>query len=171
MKKKKMIILFIVLLAAAAGAYEVWNIYGNPTTKQSQETEQKYQNYQAWEEQYRHALEQDTYGGETPEQTLQMFITALENEDVELASKYFLIETDEKNADYLTHEGWLRLLQQAKRENRIEEIIKSIKKTKPQEYSKDYTLNTQSFSYKDGEGALVILVLNKYNQVWKIESM
>lgn len=39
---------------------------------------------------------QDIYGGETPEETLQMYIEALKAGDLELASKYFRLEDQEK---------------------------------------------------------------------------
>jgi len=34
----------------------------------------------------------DTYGGKTPQETLQLYIAAVEKGDYELASKYFVIE-------------------------------------------------------------------------------
>src|SRR3990167_2492934 len=34
----------------------------------------------------------DTFGGKTPQETLQMFISAVEAGDYELASKYFVVE-------------------------------------------------------------------------------
>ena len=34
----------------------------------------------------------DTYGGKTPQETLDMFIAAVEKGDYELASKYFVVE-------------------------------------------------------------------------------
>ena len=34
----------------------------------------------------------DTYGGKTPQETLDMFISAVEKGDYELASKYFVLE-------------------------------------------------------------------------------
>ena len=39
---------------------------------------------------------QDIYGGETPEETLTLFIDALKAGDVELASKYFKLEDQER---------------------------------------------------------------------------
>lgn len=45
--------------------------------------------------------ENDTYGGETPEETLRLFIEALEKGDIELAIKYFVIEKQEKQKNYL----------------------------------------------------------------------
>ncbi len=38
----------------------------------------------------------DTYGGKTPQETLQMYISAVEKGDYELASKYFTLENREK---------------------------------------------------------------------------
>lgn len=46
--------------------------------------------------------ENDTFGGETPEKTIQLFIEALEAGDIDLASKYFLPDDREKIADDLT---------------------------------------------------------------------
>jgi len=48
------------------------------TTQQIKEEEQKYQ--------------EDNYGGTTPEETYQMFLTALKQQNTELASKYFILE-------------------------------------------------------------------------------
>ena len=49
------------------------------------------------ERQYR----EDPYGGNTPEETLQLFIDALKKGDMELASKYFVIEDQPKELAYL----------------------------------------------------------------------
>ena len=43
----------------------------------------------------------DTYGGKTPQETLDMFIAAVEKGDYELASKYFVVERQEKWKDNL----------------------------------------------------------------------
>lgn len=42
------------------------------------------------------AYRADTYGGETPEETLRLFVEALEKKDFELAAKYFVIENREE---------------------------------------------------------------------------
>ncbi|HXF44463.1 MAG TPA: hypothetical protein VNK70_03310 [Candidatus Paceibacterota bacterium] len=43
----------------------------------------------------------DTYGGKTPQETLRMYIEAVEKGDYELASKYFVIEGQEKELNSL----------------------------------------------------------------------
>ncbi len=41
----------------------------------------------------------DTYGGQTPQETLQLYIVAVEKGDYELASKYFVIENQSKELE------------------------------------------------------------------------
>ncbi len=43
---------------------------------------------------------EDPYGGSTPEETLQLFIDALKKGDVELASKYFVVNKQENQYTY-----------------------------------------------------------------------
>lgn len=42
------------------------------------------------------AIAADAYGGKTPQETLDMFIAAVEKGDYELASKYFVVERQEE---------------------------------------------------------------------------
>ncbi|MAZ67428.1 hypothetical protein CL652_01510 [bacterium] len=51
--------------------------------------------WKAESERLRNLYKKDTYGGETPEETLQLFISAMKAEDYELASKYYLPEQQE----------------------------------------------------------------------------
>ena len=57
--------------------------------KSPQHTAEKYFN------DLREKYEADTYGGSTPEETLQLFVDALKKGDVDLASKYFMVEEQE----------------------------------------------------------------------------
>lgn len=41
-------------------------------------------------------FKQDTYGGKTPEETFNLFVDALKNEDVDLAVKYFVLDPDRR---------------------------------------------------------------------------
>jgi hypothetical protein len=42
------------------------------------------------------AYKKDTYGGKTPQETYQMFLNALKAKDIELASKYFVLEEQDR---------------------------------------------------------------------------
>ena len=75
------------------GSFIIWTNVLSPEARKSRADAEKvtefFNNLQAAEERQR----QDVYGGNTPEETLQLFITALEKDDLELASKYFSLTT------------------------------------------------------------------------------
>lgn len=81
----KFVGVFAVIIIAVLTALYYVNYYFSP--------EQKALRYYAeLERQYA----EDTYGGKTPEETLRLFIDALKAGDIELASKYFVMEEREK---------------------------------------------------------------------------
>ena len=47
-------------------------------------------------ENLRKQVAEDPYGGDTPEETLRLFIEALKQGDTELAAKYFVLEEQDK---------------------------------------------------------------------------
>ena len=85
--------------------------YADPEAKQEREAKQ-------YLDDLREQYENDPYGGVTPEETLNLFIEALEKGDVELASKYFVIDEQEEQLKYL---------QSLQNENQLELIIKDTK--------------------------------------------
>lgn len=62
---------------------------------------------------------EDTYGGTTPEETLQLFIDALKKGDIDLASKYFPVDVQEK---------WKRELQEMKNEDNFAKSLADAEK-------------------------------------------
>lgn len=89
---KKLIVGFAAIAVLAVLAWFV-AISLNPEARQEREARKYLEDLQ---EQY----ENDTYGGKTPEETLALFIAALEKGDIELASKYFVIEEQEERLNY-----------------------------------------------------------------------
>ncbi|MBI4121325.1 MAG: hypothetical protein HY457_03685 [Parcubacteria group bacterium] len=77
-------------------ALVVWYVaaYLSPEARQERDVLEYFADL---EEQY----ENDTYGGKTPEETLALFIQALESGDIELASKYFVPDRQEEQLKYL----------------------------------------------------------------------
>lgn len=73
------------------------------------------QEMKEWEAKY----ENDTYGGKTPEETLALFVDALKKGDIELASKYFVVDEQEKvKADLkktMLSTGLDRMIQEAEK--------------------------------------------------------
>ncbi|OGZ29602.1 MAG: hypothetical protein A2931_01970 [Candidatus Niyogibacteria bacterium RIFCSPLOWO2_01_FULL_45_48] len=81
---------FALIIVLVFGSIYYLNYYNSP--------EQKALRYYAdLEKQYA----EDTYGGKTPEETLQLFIDALKAGDIDLASKYFVVEEREKTKNDL----------------------------------------------------------------------
>jgi len=161
---------FLGIIIIAFGGFFVWEKYFSPQAKINRETQKNYEKYLEWQKNYEKAMREDTYGGKTPEETLQMFIEALKKGDIELASKYFALNTNEKSEYYLTRKEWEEGLQKIKDEGKLKEVISQLAKTKLVFKDESGAL----FKKYDSKGEVEVLVeikLNKYSGVWKIESL
>jgi hypothetical protein len=136
------------------------------------------------------AQKNDTFGGKTPEETLDLYITALKSGDIDLASKYYEVSLDA---------GDLRIKEKQRLENILERdgnlnlLIKNEEKIIRLGFKKIWSSNYVSFLYEfitteeitststvSGEQILTIipkgtnlemgeaLRLNPYTKVWKI---
>lgn len=169
----KFFVVFLVLIAAGEAVWFVWGGYLSPEARQVREAERNYEKYVLWERAYEDAMRQDTYGGKTPEETLRMFVDALKKGDVELASKYFMLETNEKDPGYLTRRKWEEALIVARSNEKLGEIIQLLEKTENDpssalgsEYSV-FLMYDQSGKYASD----IDLRFNKFSNIWKIESL
>lgn len=111
------------------------------------------------------AYRNDTYGGKTPQETLDLFIEAIRAGDVELASKYFALD------DALSRDKWLEYLREVKNSNLLNEMADDLAAAK--EYKSLYEGNQQFILFnKDYSDSLIInFELNPISKVWKIESL
>lgn len=99
---------------------------------------------------------EDVYGGATPEETLKLFTDALKKGDTELASRYFLIEDQEEQKNYLDSVASRNNLSKI-----WEDIAKGVLRL---EDSRAYLSVVE-----DGvEVAAMTLAKNSYNGKWKI---
>lgn len=110
------IIIFIILI------WFVWSQYLSPPAHYTREAEKNYATYETWEDEYKKTLTEDIYGGSTPEETLELFIAAIENGDVDLASKYFIVDTD------LSRQKWIDWLTEIKDSGNLEKFAADLKK-------------------------------------------
>jgi hypothetical protein len=163
----KNIILFFVIIIVVGGGYFVWNNYLSPAARYASQMEANYQKYLDWQKKYEEAMKADTYGGKTPEETLKMFTEALKNKDIELASKYFVLnENGERD------EKWINALKSAKESGQIESIVMLL--TNNTKSAGSWDNDRYGFEIRDKNGKLLYdinLILNKYSNVWKIESL
>ena len=113
------------------------------------------------------AYRNDTYGGKTPQETLDMFIEALKAGDVELASKYFMLD------DNLSRKKWEDELRQAKEGGRLEEMLNILGGVLPDPKESLYK-NDFGFVIKTANGQIgaeIDMEFNPVSKVWKIESL
>ncbi len=153
MNKKYFFLVLVLILVAVGGAgYYFWPRQADPGMLLIQN--------------YERAMRADIYGGKTPEETLKMFVEALKKEDVELASKYFLLD------DNGSREKWVVFLDDLKQRQVMIKLSEDINsKAEPENglYEGDYKFLLRN---KDKTVGLQIdMELNKYSGVWKIESL
>lgn len=116
---------------------------------------------------YYQKFAEDTYGGKTPQETLDMFIEALEKGDIDLASKYFALD------DNLSRKKWEDALKTQANDGKMQDLINITKQFKPA--SNQINLNTiYEFVVIGSDGLVkysVEMEYNEYSGVWKIKSM
>lgn len=146
-------------LAIVAGSIAIAYTAGffSPRAQEERATAEYREYIEDLKEQYKH----DTYGGETPEETLALFIEALENGDVELASKYFVVEIQEEMKEELKigkgNDVLGLIVEDLKKEKRsfalsdIEHRFRTVDDNGVAEFSFDLILNTQTGKWKIDE--------------------
>lgn len=105
---------------------------------------------------------EDTYGGKTPKETLDLFITAIEKEDFTLASKYFVLSKQGE---------WRNKLTLGKENNNINNFLLMLKE---ENNLLDYNDPTESLGarqlYTVGDKMLITFI--KYPKgIWKIQEL
>lgn len=107
-----------------------------------------------WERAYR----EDQYGGNTPEETLQLFIDALKKGDTNLAAKYFVLDKQEKNKEDLAR---------VKKEGELNAMIKDLESV-----SSGNDINKDSARFvvtnKNKEVITIINIVRGPNGKWKM---
>lgn len=104
---------------------------------------------------------EDTYGGSTPEETLELFIAALKKEDIDLAVRYFIIDKQEE---------WRGNLQRAKSQKLFSDMIHDLER-KRYKYETSEQLVSFDIANDNNEVALSISVARIPNGIWKIVDM
>jgi hypothetical protein len=95
----KFVAAFLGIMVLGLTAFVVSRIYGLRLEKQASDAALEALKKTA-DENYQKALA-DTYGGKTPQETLAMYIAAVEKGDYVLASKYFVVEKQEEEKSML----------------------------------------------------------------------
>lgn len=144
-----------VLLALVAGFLAFFAITAFKDWQFRKGLDESRQAYDEWQEDFYQRALADTVGGKTPQDTLRMYIEAVEKGDYELAAKYFILEKQEEELKVFKNKNIPK--------NRITEYLNVLKSTliKGGKYSWD----KKYFSF-DGE---IFVELALYpSEVWKL---
>lgn len=125
--------------------------------KQWQEIKKSAEAFQKAEQELSRQMMADTYGGKTPQETLDMFIAAVEKGDYELASKYFVIARQKE---------WNVELKKIKEVNKVEVFLKPVSEAKNS--NGEYSDDKQSYSVYNPISVDFILYPNG---IWKISEI
>lgn len=140
------------LVALSVGVIYFTDFYSSKDARGEAERQQAF--FEEWEQKYL----DDTYGGQTPEETLELFISALEAGDLELAAKYFVIDEQEK---------WMQNLEKLEEENQIAAMLKDLKSA---ERGNDITEDSARFiiTNQNNEVITILNIAKGPNGIWKI---
>ncbi len=144
----------VVFILAILAAFVIWGmLQAGPWLKRLQDWRAARALQSQLEELYRN----DKYGGKTPEETFDLFITALERNDVKLASKYFVLEEQE---------NWLRSLQALNEQNLLAGILDELRFARNNSVK---MVNNRVARFSYGNGAEI--VLKSFLGKWKISDL
>ena len=171
--KKK--VWFVVIAVAAVilvlACIFAWFGYFSPEARGERASQKQAEQAQRALDELEEAMRNDTYGGATPEETLQLFIAALEAGDIDLASKYFTLEDNMNDPDYLTRRKWENIFLEIKNGENLERLASDLK-----QYARLGDISNENTSgfvlyNDDGTVGLQINMKRSSSGVWKIESL
>lgn len=159
MKRNIYYVIGIFLIAIIA--FFVWQRDKEFVPVENPDKELRGQAYLDYWEDLNEAYKKDTYGGATPEETLNLFIEALKAGDLELASKYFVVEKQKI---------YLKALNNWTDNKTIETVIDYLSKAIS---SKEFSNELKEFQMvvveENNQASIVIdFVVNSYTGKWKI---
>ena len=124
---------------------------------------QKSPEYQAQKEaeQIQKEYAEDPYGGDTPEETLNLFISALKQGDTNLAAKYFVLDKQEE---------WRADLSQIQEKGLLDEMVGDLEREKEKKMAGEDRVNF--YIYNDQNILAINITLTK-NQggKWKLQDL
>lgn len=157
--KKGLLVLVVILIGLASGADLGNYVY----LKYAEYKNQK--EYEKAVDEITKMYQEDTFGGNTPEETIDLFIEALKKGDMELASKYFVLEEQKK---------WEETLRDMKNAGRGRGLIDELEIAKQNWRKEEKDTNTMIIKYNTGEGeeeiTNFISLTKNINNKWKIKN-
>jgi len=164
----------LAIILLAGGGYWTYNSYLSPEAKQRRAANENYERlYKGLVTDFEEAMKADTWGGKTPQETLDLFVEALRADDIELAAKYFHIETNTEDPDYLTRRKWEENLEKIVEEYGIDRTIALLENNQFTGVAL-WNENLAGFDLLGDNGKVIGTIGLRFNTrsgVWKIESL
>lgn len=177
MKKWKKILIGIIIFIAIIIGFDFLRIAYFPT-----EGEKFKKDVEKFEKELTDIYKKDIYGGETPEITYNLFINALKEGDIEIASKYFFLsDWDKKQAQFKEKQDKGELNEYINNLPKWEELEAIDRKDGVREYKYKRFLKEGIEYLQNGKGGVIktefpageyassiIFRFNDLNKIWKI---
>lgn len=114
-----------------------------------------------WQEEMQRPYKEDTVGGNTPEETLNMFIQALKDGDLDYASKFFVVEKQKE---------WAENLKKIKEAGYLDEMVGDLDQgNRIKTHESDVTVE---YNIDNGKEVIALFNITKnINGKWKIRSL
>lgn len=100
----------------------------------------------------------DTYGGDTPEETLRLFVDALKKGNTDLAAKYFVFDLQKK---------WKEKLSEVKDKGLLDKAVSDLERAEKSKITEKEAYFV-AMNQKNIVSIQIIMVLNPHNGKWKI---
>lgn len=161
-KGKKALAFFVLAMTVAGAGYYAWswNYYYRNAPERTGRDMIFMWHWKMYTEGMRKAYAEDTYGGDTPEETLKLFVDALKAGDVELASKYYIPEKQKEVYEQLTKSKEIQNL--SKYSDHVSNFIGGKTTTATDVYFIFYTNEIKQTTYQ------FQFTINSLTQKWKI---
>ncbi len=163
---RKFLGIFLGVMLVIGGGYWLWDGYLSSAAKARRFAENQVEQIEKAEKAYLAAMTADTYGGKTPKETLDLFVAALKKGDIDLASKYFLLDEN------LSREKWVEYLNGVQTKGLLSKMGNDIQALSRPVSGNDK--NDYGFELLGKDGIVAVLIdmqFNEYSKVWKIESL
>ncbi len=148
----------IVLLFIGIGGYKVYATYLNAQGQQSVASNSPQQ-------QTATIYKEDIYGGSAPKETLMLFVQALRDEDLQLASKFFTPD------DVVTREKWVNYLTGLQRKGLLNTLASKVETSLKSEANQSSpTSDTFILKTNSTTEGKISMHLDETTKIWKIES-
>lgn len=170
MKKIKKILILILIFLAGFGAGNAVKYYLDAWWAKRSVND--------WIGVLQSSVTNDTYGGKTPEETFDLYLAALKKGDLELASKYFVMEKQKQRLEQLKKEDLTSYTKEIESVNKDSWTEKSIDDNVDIKYMAT-RYSDKEIQTIDSSGKIITTTLNsgkytstmnmiKRNNIWKL---